>query len=165
MCKSHAYWRGTCASPRDGNAIPMRKAGRRARKKVSARLAVGSRDLLDRAEGHERRQLGPAHRARQIHLHEAGLTLFILGVLSFASAALGRTARRRRWPGWIKIDITSMGLSHVLVLTAFYVDNGRNLPLWRELPQWAFWVLPSAIGGPIIAFAILRHPLVRERMS
>jgi uncharacterized membrane protein len=55
--------------------------------------------------------------------------LFILGVLSFAAATLGRTARRRRWPKWVKIHITSMGLSYVLLLTAFYVDNGRHLPL------------------------------------
>ena len=58
-----------------------------------------------------------------------------------------------------------MGLSYVLLLTAFYLDNGRNLPLWRELPQWAFWVLPSAIGGPIIVYALLRHPLAQERMA
>jgi len=91
--------------------------------------------------------------------------LFILGVLSFAAATLGRTARRRCWPEWVKIHITSMGLSYVLLLTAFYVDNGRNLPLWRELPQWAFWVLPGAIGGPIIVYTFLRHPLARERRS
>ena len=91
--------------------------------------------------------------------------LFILGVLSFATAALGRTARRRCWPEWVKIHITSMCLSYILLLTAFYVDNGRNLPLWRELPQWAFWILPSVIGGPIIVYTLLRHPLARERRS
>ena len=89
--------------------------------------------------------------------------LFVLGVLSFFAASLGRTARRRLWPEWVKIHITSMGLSYVLLLTAFYVDNGRNLPLWRELPQWALWVMPSAIGVPIIVYTIMRHPLARER--
>jgi len=91
--------------------------------------------------------------------------LFILGVLSFAAASLGRTARRQRWPEWVSIHIAAMGLSYILRLTAFYVDNGRNLPLWRELPQWAFWVLPGAIGGPIIVYTLLRHPLARERRS
>jgi hypothetical protein len=86
--------------------------------------------------------------------------LFILGALSFAMASLGRSARRKRWPGWIKVHIVGMGLSYVLLLTAFYVDNGPNLPL-RELPHWAFWVLPSAIGVPIIARSLLSHPLVR----
>ena len=28
-----------------------------------------------------------------------------------------------------------MGASYILLLTAFYVDNGKNLPLWRELPE------------------------------
>jgi hypothetical protein len=42
--------------------------------------------------------------------------------------------------------------------TAFYVDNGKNLPLWRELPEIAFWFLPSAIGVPLILYAL--HPLV-----
>ena len=58
--------------------------------------------------------------------------------------------------------MTGMAASYILLLTAFYVDNGRNLPLWRLLPQWAFWVLPSAVGLPILANAFWRHPLVRR---
>jgi hypothetical protein len=54
-----------------------------------------------------------------------------------------------------------MGLSYILLLTAFYVDNGKNLPLWNKLPQIAFWVLPAAAGIPFIVRALLRHPLVR----
>jgi hypothetical protein len=50
-----------------------------------------------------------------------------------------------------------MGLSHILQLTAFYVDNGKNLPLWRELPEWAFWVLPTTMGASIILHTLLRH--------
>ncbi|MGH6814630.1 MAG: hypothetical protein ACREC6_02905 [Hyphomicrobiaceae bacterium] len=87
--------------------------------------------------------------------------LFILGVLALASASLGRMARRRRRPSWVRMHIVGMGMSYVLLLTAFYVDNGPNLPLWQELPQWAFWVLPVTIGAPIIIHALLRHPLVR----
>ena len=44
-----------------------------------------------------------------------------------------------------------MGASYILTLTAFYVDNGKNLPLSRELPQIAFWLLPGAIGAPLIS--------------
>ena len=55
-----------------------------------------------------------------------------------------------------------MGLSYILMLTAFYVDNGKNLPLWRELPQIAFWLLPAAIGIPFIVRALVRHPLARS---
>ena len=56
-----------------------------------------------------------------------------------------------------------MGLSYILMVTAFYVDNGKNLPLWRELPQIAFWLLPAAIGIPLIVRALVRHPLARQK--
>jgi hypothetical protein len=85
--------------------------------------------------------------------------LFILGLLSFATATFGRTARRQRWHGWVRWHISGMGLSYILMLTAFYVDNGKNLPLWRELPTIAFWVLPSIIGLPFLARALFFHPL------
>lgn len=88
--------------------------------------------------------------------------LFILGALSMTAACFGREAMRRRWPAWVRLHIAGMGGSYVLLLTAFYVDNGKNLPLWRELPQIAFWLLPSVVGLPIIAYALLRHPLVRR---
>ena len=79
--------------------------------------------------------------------------LFILGTLSFAAASFGRTARQRRWPGWVRLHISGMGLSYILLLTAFYVDNGKSLPLWKELPPIAYWLLPSAIGLPLIVNA------------
>ena len=88
--------------------------------------------------------------------------LFILGILSLTAATLGRSAMRRRWRNWVRLHITGMGLSYILLLTAFYVDNGKNLPLWRELPQIAFWLLPAAIGIPLIVRALLRHPLARQ---
>jgi cell division protein FtsW (lipid II flippase) len=86
--------------------------------------------------------------------------LFILGVLSFASALFGRTAVQRRWYQWPRLHLTGMGVSYIFLLTAFYVDNGKNLPLWREFPQIAFWFLPSAVGVPVILYALMRHPLV-----
>ncbi len=87
--------------------------------------------------------------------------LFILGMLAFAAAYLGRRARCKRWPGWVKLHITGMGTSYLLLLTAFYVDNGKNLPLWRDLPKIAFWFIPAAIGVPFILRALWRHPLAR----
>ena len=86
--------------------------------------------------------------------------LFILAVLSFGAAYFGRKALRHRWREWPSLHLTGMGTSYILLLTAFYVDNGKNLPLWRELPQIAFWLLPSAIGVPIILYALRRHPVV-----
>ena len=88
--------------------------------------------------------------------------LFILGVLAFASAFLGRAARRRPWVGWAKPHIAGMGLSYILLLTAFYVDNGKSLPLWKELPPIAYWLVPAVVGLPLIIRALLRHPLARN---
>jgi hypothetical protein len=58
-----------------------------------------------------------------------------------------------------------MGMSYVLLLTAFYVDNGKNLPLWRQLHPIALWLIPAAVGIPLIARALLRHPLARTPQS
>lgn len=88
--------------------------------------------------------------------------LFILGALSFLAATIGRKARRRQWPGWARIHMTGMGASYILMITAFYVDNGPNLPLWWELPPIAFWILPILVGTPILLYALLRHPLARS---
>ena len=88
--------------------------------------------------------------------------LFILGVLALASASFGRAARRRRWSGWARLHITGMGFSYVLLLTAFYVDNGKSLPLWRDLPPIMYWLLPAMVGLPLIIRALVRHPLVRR---
>jgi uncharacterized membrane protein len=92
--------------------------------------------------------------------------LFILGTLSLTAATIARAALRQRWGNRVRLHITGMGLSYILMLTAFYVDNGKNLPLWRELPQIAFWLLPAGLGIPILLRALLKHPLARrERLA
>jgi uncharacterized membrane protein len=84
--------------------------------------------------------------------------LFILGTLALAVAFVARRAVRRQQ---VRLHLIGMGSSYVLLLTAFYVDNGAHLPLWRELPTLAYWLLPAAIGLPIIAATLRRHPLVQ----
>jgi len=89
--------------------------------------------------------------------------LFILGALSFASAWLGRRALRKRWPHWIRLHITGMGFSYVLMLIAFYVDNGKQLPIWKDLPHFTYWLLPLSFGIPLIVRSLLWHPLMRKQ--
>ncbi len=60
------------------------------------------------------------------------------------------------------VTLAGMGLSYILLLTAFYVDNGKSLPLWKDLPPIAYWLLPAAVGLPLIIQALFRHPLVRH---
>lgn len=86
--------------------------------------------------------------------------LLVLGVLSFGAAFVGRAARRRRRPGWLPVHVTGMSVSYIALLTAFYVDNGPNLPLWRAFPPLAFWILPSLVGVPILIRVLNRHPLI-----
>jgi hypothetical protein len=81
--------------------------------------------------------------------------LFIIGAAAFAAATIGYQHRRRRRPGDTG-HIAGMGTGYVAMLTAFYVDNGPHLPLWDHLPALAFWLLPSVIGAPVIARAVLR---------
>jgi hypothetical protein len=81
--------------------------------------------------------------------------LFIIGAVTFTAATIGVQHRRRHRPGDTG-HIAGMGTAYVALLTAFYVDNGPHLPLWDRLPTLAFWLLPSAIGAPIIIRAILR---------
>lgn len=86
--------------------------------------------------------------------------LFILGILSFGAAIVGRMARRRAGVGWLRVHVTGMAVSYVLLLTAFYVDNGPHLPLWRALPPLAHWLIPSVVGVPILIWVHARHPLL-----
>jgi hypothetical protein len=85
--------------------------------------------------------------------------LFILGCFSMASAMIGRAAEKNKWPKWSIVHIACMGSSYVILLTAFYVDNGKSLPIWKDLPPMAYWLLPAAIGIPIILRTLRHHPL------
>ena len=94
--------------------------------------------------------------------------LLIIGAVAFTAATLGYLHRRLRRPGDTG-HIAGMGTGYVAMLTAFYVDNGPHLPLWDHLPHLAFWLLPSVIGAPIIARAIMRarsgRPESRDRVG
>ena len=80
--------------------------------------------------------------------------LFIIGAVAFTAATIGYQHRRRHRPGDTG-HIAGMGIAYVAMLTAFYVDNGPHPPLGDRLPAFMFWLLPSAIGAPIIARAII----------
>ena len=86
--------------------------------------------------------------------------LFVLGILSFSAGTVGRLSMRRRWRGWLPVHVTGMGVSYIVLLTAFYVDNGPHLPLWRSLPPVMHWLLPSIVGVPVLIRVLRRHPLM-----
>jgi len=88
--------------------------------------------------------------------------LFIIVAVAYTAATIGYQHRRRHRPGDTG-HITGMGAAYVAMLTAFYVDNGPHLPLWDRLPALAFWLLPSAIGAPIIVRSVIRARHARSR--
>jgi hypothetical protein len=83
--------------------------------------------------------------------------LFVLGTLSFGVASVGYLARRVRWRGWTSFHVIGMSLSYIVLLTAFYVDNGPHLPVLDRLPAVAYWTLPSLVGLPLLVRAERRH--------
>jgi len=89
--------------------------------------------------------------------------LFILGAMSFACGWFGRSALRHRRRYWVRLHIAGMGLSYILMLVAFYVDNGKQLPLWKDLPHFMYWLIPIAVGIPLIVRALVWPPLARAR--
>ena len=86
--------------------------------------------------------------------------LFYLGTLALLTGSIGYAARKLRWPGWMTFHIVGLSVSYIVLLTAFYVDNGPRLPLWNSLPPIALWVLPSLIGLPLLAWSLIRHARV-----
>jgi hypothetical protein len=82
--------------------------------------------------------------------------LFAIATVAFGLGVFGWRARRRRRAGWPLRHAIGMGGSYIALFTGFYVDNGPQLPLWERLPHWSYWVLPAAVGVPLIWRALHR---------
>jgi hypothetical protein len=71
--------------------------------------------------------------------------------------------------GAIGLDCTSAAWGHLtfLLLIAFYVDNGKQLPVWKDLPHVTYWLLPL-LSGFRSSFALccgIRWPDKRARLN
>jgi uncharacterized membrane protein len=88
--------------------------------------------------------------------------LFVLGAVAFGFAWFGRSALQLRWPKWVRLHISGMSLSYVVMLIAFYVDNGKQLPIWKDLPHFTYWLVPLVVATPLIVWALLWHPMVLQ---
>jgi uncharacterized membrane protein len=82
--------------------------------------------------------------------------LLVLGAVALSCAAVGYGAIRLARPARLAVHLAGMGVGYIAILTAFYVDNGPRLPLWSLLPPLWLWLLPAAIGIPVIVRALLR---------
>ena len=88
--------------------------------------------------------------------------LLWIGILAIGSTMVGYWLAKNRMLNWTRYHTICMGASYILLMTGFYVDNGRNLPFWRLFPQWFFWVFPAVVGVPIIIYALRTNPLNRR---
>jgi hypothetical protein len=87
--------------------------------------------------------------------------LFLIGCVSFGCAFMARRSIRSSGSFRIRAHIVGMGSSYLAMLVAFYVDNGPNLPVWKQMPPTLYWLLPIGVGAPLILRAVQRHPLAR----
>lgn len=74
--------------------------------------------------------------------------LAVIAVLTEAAALRGRQVRRRAQPGWVRLHVSLMCGSYISFVTAFLVVNFPGSP-------WP-WVVPKAIGTPLIIRAAAR---------
>lgn len=88
--------------------------------------------------------------------------LLSIGTLAVIFTITGRQLAKSKRTNWTRLHTVCMGMSYLLLLTGFYVDNGKNLPLWKLLPQWMFYIIPSLVGIPIIIKEYFTHPLNRR---
>ena len=128
-------------------------------------VASGATAMLVRKGGRAHRRAGLTYLTALAVVCASGIGLAIsrwphfphllaLGLLGAGLAGTGYAARHRPRP---VRHLLGMGTSYVVMLTAFYVDNGPRLPLWRLLPPVAFWILPSLVALPLLVRAVRRH--------
>jgi hypothetical protein len=88
--------------------------------------------------------------------------LFLLGVGSFMAAFIGRKAVLKKWNRWSLVHVTGMALSYILLIIAFYVDNGKFLPFWKHINPLFYWALPIIVGVPITIWSLYTNPLTKD---
>jgi hypothetical protein len=77
-----------------------------------------------------------------------------LALFSYAFALLGYLAAKLRWRHWLRFHVAGQGGSYIAMSTALLVVNfGQH--------SWWTWVLPTALGSPLIARVSRRIALGR----
>jgi hypothetical protein len=62
-----------------------------------------------------------------------------------------RNADKQEKMWWWFAHMNLMGGSFIASITAFLVQNGRLFDFMGEM-GWILWILPAAIGSPLIAY-------------
>jgi hypothetical protein len=85
--------------------------------------------------------------------------LLLIGTSAAVLTYIGFRLAKVKIRNWTRLHTVLMGSSYILLLTGFYVDNGKNLPFWNQFSQTFFYVFPASIGIPIIVYTLLKHPM------
>lgn len=91
--------------------------------------------------------------------------LLIVGTFAYRLTYLGQHLTKTQQQNWTRLHTICMGGSYILLITGFYVDNGKNLPFWNQFSELFFWLFPSSIGIPIIIYTFFRHPLNKKHTA
>jgi hypothetical protein len=84
-----------------------------------------------------------------------------IAVFSFSFALKGYRAFWRRGPGWMVEHLTGMGGSYIAMATAFSIQVAKYLPLHDRIPGFVWWVLPTAVGSPLLSKVARRYANAR----
>ena len=76
--------------------------------------------------------------------------LFYVALFSYSFLIRGFLAVKKREENWLPNHIGGMLGSYVAMTTAFLVVSGPKIPMVSMLPPITLWLLPTAIGYPII---------------
>jgi uncharacterized membrane protein len=85
--------------------------------------------------------------------------LLLIGMFAAIFTYTGSWLAKMKPMYWQRLHTVCMGGSYILLLTGFYVDNGKNLPFWNQFSQTFFYLFPASIGIPIILYTLMKHPL------
>jgi hypothetical protein len=88
--------------------------------------------------------------------------LSLVGAGSYAFALVGYLAAKRRRPGWLGPHIAGQGGSYIAIVTATLIVNWQNLTGSEGIASPIAWILPTAIGSPLIAYVTTQVALGRR---
>jgi hypothetical protein len=63
------------------------------------------------------------------------------------------------------VPSTNLIIRSSISSAANFSDNGKQLPLWKDLPHFMYWLIPIAVGIPLIVRVLLWPPLARAENS
>jgi hypothetical protein len=81
---------------------------------------------------------------------ETNAYLLYIGIFSYAFAAVGYVAKKRRVRNWLGLHIGGMLGSYIAIITAVLVVNAPRIPVLSDINALWIWFTPTFVGTPLI---------------